>query len=194
MTPRRRFAVVAASALVGCAVVTGCTTDTPTPPPSGSASSDGASPQATMGSDQSDLVLGYTQEVTDQGSMTGSLYLNPGKTFTLHVGEVVAGPSSTIVTYWFSGDNQALVRVDSDNWQTSVPTLVDPVGKKKYTVTLFDQPRLGRPAGVFPNVWSATSTPQPFTVAYPVLPDSVTSVEVTLKGFTPTVTAAVTRK
>lgn len=188
----RRLALAAAAALVGSAMVSGCTNDAAPPPQPGSTASDATESTAQMGTDQSATVLSYTPTVTEQGSVTGTMSLNPGKTVTLHVGEIVAGPSSTMVTYWVTGDGGLLVKVDPTTWDTTMPTLIDPIGKKEYTVTLFAHPR-GGTAGIFPYVFTAATNPQPFTVAYPALPDSVTSVEVTLDGFNPDVSAVVTR-
>lgn len=192
MNPRRRFGLIATATVLLCAAATGCTaTSTPQPSPT----ADATPPEPTMGTDQSDAVLGYAPTVREQGSTTGNMDSLPRvQEVTLHVGDVIAGPSSTMVTYWLSADPElsSVVGATPAQWQ-NLPSLIDPVGKREYSITLFQKPDGDYPIGLFPPVWQARAEPRPFTVAYPALPESVTSVEISHELFDP-ITVEVTHK
>lgn len=181
--PRLRAVPGAIVALALALAVGGCTT-TPNPAKT-------AGPTAERsGTDRSSLVLGYAPQPKSIGSMTGPWPANA--TLTFHIAEVKAGPSSTLVTFWVSGDDKALQWLGPRQW-SDFPHLVDPVGKKRYPVTTFQRPGGDTRRGVFTEYWRAYRTGlSQLTALYPPLPPEVTRVEIRHPDF-PTVAVPVTR-
>ena len=191
--PRRARLAAAALALSASVVSLGaCTGDDPDPTPSGSASATSPSPTQSA-SDQSATVL-TTQLPAVQGSTSGSLDNAPlgSHAATLNVAEVRATPEGTLLTHWYTGPDTKLLLSQGERGWENLPTLVDLAGKKvyepvTYTATQGDQKCICTDAAY------VRGTPQPRTILYPALPDTVTTVEVRQAGFDKAVSIPVTR-
>ena len=181
---------LAVSALAAMVLVGACTGDTPDPDPSGSGS---ASPTASatpsfVPSDQSAKVLS-SQLPAVQGSATGIVSKEPA---TLNVADVKATSGGTLLTYWFTGAETSLLGDQGEKSWENLPTLVDVAGKKIYEPFTFTHNR-GETFCLCTDATYVRGVPQPRTVYYPALPETVTTIEVRQAGFDSPVSVPVTR-
>lgn len=182
-SPRLVPAVLALSAV---AVLASCTGDDPEPGPSGSATSGSATPTPSF-TDQSALVLG-AQLPAVVGSTKGEIRRTPA---TLNVAGVEATRGGTVLTFWHTGTDKLLVDAGDLSWEAQ-PVLVDPAAKKVYEPVTFVDDR-GETRCLCTDAAYIRGIPQPRTVYYPDLPETVTTVEVRQAGFEDTVPVPVTR-
>ena len=182
-------ATLAASAIAALTLLGGCTNDTDQHTPTGSASSTASTtPSAFVPSVQSALVLN-AQLPAVAGSAKGTLN---NQEVTLNVAQVRATSHGTLLTYWYTGPDTGLLPWQGEKSWENQPVLGDTTGKKVY------QPF------TFVNTWGETlclctdgsfvlDVPQPRTVYYPALPESVTTIEVRREGVDKPITVPVTR-
>ena len=154
-------------------LVGACTGDTPDPDPSGSGS---ASPTASatpsfVPSDQSAKVLS-SQLPAVQGSATGIVSKEPA---TLNVADVKATAGGTLLTYWFTGAETSLLGDQGEKSWENLPTLVDVPGEKIYEPFTFTHNR-GETFCLCTDATYVRGVPQPRTIYYPALPDTVTTI------------------
>ena len=171
--------------------LTGCTGDDPTPPPSTSGTTQGSSttsptPKPT---DQSALVFDATLPAV-KASTTGTL---KGTAATLNIGDVVAGPNGTTVTFWITGAPATINEMTGTFRWANYPTLVDTAGKKVMAPLLYTDSK-GEPQCFCTSVSERRTTPQPRTVAYPPLDPSLKSIQVKLEGFPKPATVPIARQ
>lgn len=186
----RSRVTLAVSALAAMALLGACTDDSPGPTPSGSSSS---SPTASgtpsfVPSDQSAKVLA-AQLPAVRGSVTGTLSTEPA---TLNVAEVRASTHGTVLTYWFTGPDTSLLGDQGEKSWENQPTLVDVTGRKSYEPFTFTHDR-GETFCLCTDATYVRGVPQPRTIYYPALPDTVTTIEVRQAGFDQPIRVAVTR-
>ena len=188
--PSRSRVTLAVSALAAMVLVGACTGDTPDPAPSGSGS---ASPTASatpsfVPSDQSAKVLS-SQLPAVQGSATGIVSKEAA---TLNVADVKATAGGTLLTYWFTGAETSLLGDQGEKSWENLPTLVDVPGEKIYEPFTFTHNR-GETFCLCTDATYVRWVPQPRTIYYPALPDTVTTIEVRQVGFDQPITVPVTR-
>lgn len=187
-TGRSRVAL-AAVAIAAITTLAACTDDAPGPTPSGNGnSSETATPSPSfVPSDQSAKVLG-AQLPAVKGSATGTIANKP---VTMNVADVRATSAGTVLTYWFTGTDASLAGQGQKSWE-NLPTIVDPAGKKSYEPFTFVHAR-GETYCLCTDAASVLGVPQPRTIYYPALPDSVATVEVRQAGVADAITVPVTR-
>ena len=188
-TTRSRVALTV-SAIAAVTMLGACTDDTPDPTPTRSSSS---SPSASatpsfVPSDQSAKVLA-AQLPAVQGSAKGTVSKEPA---TLNVAEVRATSAGTLLTYWYTGADTSLLGDQSEKSWENQPTLVDVAGKKIYEPFTFTHNR-GETYCLCTDATYVRGVPQPRTVYYPALPDTVTTIEVRQAGFAKPIRIPVTR-
>lgn len=188
-TTRSRVALTV-SAVAAVTMLGACTDDTPEPTPSGSSSSSpsASSTPSFVPSDQSAQVLA-AQLPAVQGSAKGTVSKAPA---TLNVADVKATAGGTLLTYWFTGPDTTLLADQGEKSWENLPTLVDVSGKKIYEPFTFTHNR-GETYCLCTDATYVRGVPQPRTIYYPALPDTVTTIEVRQVGFDTPVSIPVTR-
>lgn len=168
--------------------LSGCTDDESPPKASESPASPSSSSSSSFtGSDQSSTVLSASLPPA-QGTSAGTI---DRRSATLNVGEVRATATGTRLTFWYTGADDLLVRRGEQAW-ASMPTLVDPAGRKVYSpVTFVDEQ--GDTLCLCTDAAFIRGVPQPRTVLYPEIPAGATTVQVRQTGFAQPVSVPVTR-
>lgn len=184
--PRLAPAIISVMAVVALSSCTGDDPDT-TPGPSGSAASSASSTPTAPGTDQSALVLG-AQLPPVAGSATGDISGTPA---TLNVAGVRTTSGGTVLTFWHTGTDKLLPDAGDLSWEAQ-PVLVDPAAKKVYEPVTFVDDR-GDTRCLCTDAAYIRGIPQPRTIYYPDLPDTVTNIEVRQAGFDTPVSVPVTR-
>lgn len=177
-SPSRASLVV--SAVAAIALLGACTNDAddPTPTGSSSASATASATSAFVPSDQSATVLAAKLPAV-AASVKGTLN---NREVTLNVAQVRAAPHGTVLTYWFTAPDAPLVSGPGEKSWEGQPTLVDATGKKIYEPFTFVHNR-GETFCLCTDGGYIRSVPQPHTVSYPALPETVTTIDVHLAGF-----------
>lgn len=188
-TGRSRVAM-ATIAVAAIATLGACTDDTPEPTPSGSNSSSptASSTPSFAASDQSAIVLAAELPAV-QGSATGIVSKEAA---TLNVADVKATAGGTLLTYWFTGAETSLLGDQGEKSWENLPTLVDVPGEKIYEPFTFTHNR-GETFCLCTDATYVRGVPQPRTIYYPALPDTVTTIEVRQVGFDKPISVPVTR-
>jgi len=138
-------------------------------------------------SDQSALVL-VAQLPPVAGSSTGDV---AGAPATLNVATVVATKGGSVLTFWHTGTEKMLVNAGDLSWEAQ-PVLVDVGEQKVYEpVTFVDEQ--GDTRCLCTDAAYIGGVPQPRTIFFPELPDTVTTVEVRQAGFDKPISVPVTR-
>lgn len=187
--PRRPRLTLAILGVVSVVALSSCTGDDPEPSvsPTGSASSSASTTPSTPLSDQSALVLG-AQLPPVAGSSTGDV---AGAPATLNVATVVATKGGSVLTFWHTGTEKMLTNAGDLSWEAQ-PVLVDVGEQKVYEpVTFVDEQ--GDTRCLCTDAAYIGGVPQPRTIFFPQLPDTVTTVEVRQTGFDKPISVPVTR-
>lgn len=187
--PRRPRLTLALLGVVSVVALSSCTGDDPEPTasPTGSASSSASTAPSTPLRDQSSLVLG-AQLPPVAGSSTGDV---AGAPATLNVATVVATQGGTVLTFWHTGTEKMQVNAGDLSWEAQ-PVLVDVGEQKVYEpVTFVDEQ--GDTRCLCTDAAYIGGVPQPRTIFFPQLPDTVTTVEVRQTGFDKPISVPVTR-
>ncbi len=187
--PRRPRLTLAILGVVSVVALSSCTGDDPEPSasPTGSASSSASTTPSTPLSDQSALVLG-AQLPPVAGSSTGEVAGTPA---TLNVASVVATKGGSVLTFWHTGPEKMLVNRGDLSWEAQ-PVLVDVAEQKVYEPVTFVDER-GNTRCLCTDAAYIRAVPQPRTIFFPELPDTVTTVEVRQAGFDKSISVPVTR-
>lgn len=192
----RRSTLSAAAACLLTFSVTGCSSDAKPQPTTASASasetsassSSSSATSAVAGTDQSAAILSATLPAV-KGSLDGKVDQTPA---TLNVADVRVNKRETILTFWHTGDDKMLVSYGEYSWER-LPTLVDQAGKKVYSPLTFINWE-GDTVCMCTDAAYIRGVPQPRTIAYPPLDESVTSIDVKQEGFEKPITVPVTRE
>ena len=103
-----------------------------------------------------------------------------------------ATAGGTLLTYWFTGAETSLLGDQGEKSWENLPTLVDVPGEKIYEPFTFTHNR-GETFCLCTDATYVRGVPQPRTIYYPALPDTVTTIEVRQVGFDQPITVPVTR-
>jgi hypothetical protein len=187
--PRHTRLAPAIISVIAMVALSSCTGDDPddSPSPTGSGTSSVSPSPTAAGTDQSALVLA-AQLPPVVGTAKGDI---AGAPATLNVAGVVAAAGGTVLTFWHTGTDKLLVNAGDLSWEAQ-PTLVDPASKKVYEpVTFVDD--MGDTRCLCTDAAYIRGVPQPRTIYFPDLPESVTSIEVSQAGFGTGISVPVTR-
>lgn len=185
-----RPAVLLVAAALAFTTVGACTDDPEPTTAAASSTTPSASPTPSgpfTGSDQSAVVLSAPLPAV-KGTAKGTIDRDAA---TLNVADVRATSRGTLLTFWYTGEDTMLVRRGEFGWE-SWPTLVDAQAKKVYEPLTYVNED-GDTACLCTDAAYIRGVPQPRTVYYPAIPETVTSIQVRQPGFSAPVTLDVTR-